>query len=70
LIAYPGRTWVELFDLRTDPHEKKNLARDPHHAALRREMEKRLARELKTVDYRVPAGAGDVPLDGLEPWKR
>jgi arylsulfatase A-like enzyme len=46
LITYPGREdWTELFDLKSDPYELKNLARDPAHAALLAEMTATFARE-------------------------
>lgn len=70
LITYPGRTWLELFDLRSDPHEKRNLAYDPRHARLLADMQRRLGRELAAVGYRLPPGAVEPPLDGLEEWKR
>jgi arylsulfatase A-like enzyme len=33
LIVYPPINYLELFDLKTDPHETKNLAADKGHAA-------------------------------------
>ncbi len=37
LIKYPGHDeWTELFDLKNDPYETRNLAHDPASAALRR----------------------------------
>ena len=55
LITYPGHDdWTELFDLRVDPYETKNLFRDPKHAALRRSLEAAYAREAEAVQYHVP----------------
>ncbi len=55
LITYPGHDdWTELFDLKNDPYETKNLYRDPAAAALRATMEAELERLKKEVDYRVP----------------
>src|SRR5262249_9053321 len=40
LIKYPGHDdWTELFDLKADPYETKNLARDPAHRELRAQLE-------------------------------
>lgn len=65
LIRYPGHDdWTELFDLKADPYETKNLLRDPAHDALRKQMEAEFERQSKAVGYRVPpyaheaAGAG------------
>ncbi len=45
LIRYPGREdWTEVFDLRTDPFELRNLARDPQAAGLRRKLEEQFVR--------------------------
>jgi arylsulfatase A-like enzyme len=55
LIKYPGhQAWTELFDLRNDPYETRNLIDDPAAAPLRSRMlaeHDRLARE---VGFRVP----------------
>jgi len=55
LITYPGHDdWTELFDLKNDPYETRNLYRDPAAATLRAAMEAELERLKKDVDYRVP----------------
>lgn len=55
LITYLGHDdWTELFDLKTDPYETRNLYRDSAAADLRRELETELERLKKDVDYRVP----------------
>jgi len=36
----------ELYDLRSDPHELKNLAEDPDYAGIKAELQQRLARHL------------------------
>ncbi len=38
LIRYPQINRTQLFDLENDPHETKNVADDPVHAAKVREM--------------------------------
>lgn len=59
LVQYPDREdWTELFDLKTDPYETRNLARDPAYAKLRGEMEKIFAHERDAVAFRTPDGAG------------
>lgn len=61
LITYPGRAeWTELFDLKTDPYETKNLATEPAAQALLAEMKAAFDREAKSADFRLPVGA-DVP---------
>jgi len=48
LIEYPDRrAWTELFDLKADPYEQHNLANDPAHAALRKQLEKDLEAQKK-----------------------
>lgn len=53
--AYYGkRPREELYDLKSDPHEIKNVAADPKYAQLRAELEKRLLDELqRTGDPRL-----------------
>lgn len=46
LIIYPKVQQVQLFDLKNDPNELKNLAADPKMAGIRKRLEKRL-RELQ-----------------------
>jgi len=44
LIQYPDRkVWTELFDLKADPYETRNLAGDPAYAELRQKLERELA---------------------------
>jgi arylsulfatase A-like enzyme len=45
--AYGRREGVELYDLKTDPHQAKNVATDPAYAKVRAELEQRLTDELK-----------------------
>jgi arylsulfatase A-like enzyme len=48
LIQYPDRkVWTELFDLKSDPYETRNLARDPAHAELRAKLEQELSEQKK-----------------------
>ncbi len=55
LIKYPDHEdWTELFDLKADPYETKNLFNDASQAALRRRMEAEHDRLAKQIGYRVP----------------
>jgi arylsulfatase A-like enzyme len=55
LIKYPGHDdWTELFDLAHDPHETRNLYREPAHAALRAKLEAQHDRLAQELGYRVP----------------
>jgi len=55
LIKYSGfEQWTELFDLKADPYEMKNLFRDPGASALKEKMLAEHARLAKEVGFRVP----------------
>jgi N-sulfoglucosamine sulfohydrolase len=52
--VYGKRPKYELYDLKKDPHETKNVADDPAYAALKADLEKRLLAELtRTGDPRL-----------------
>ncbi len=74
LIKYPGSDeWTEMFDLRNDPYETRNLYGDPRHSVLRAQLEAAHERLLRETGYRVPefvdrpdwwgkaGGAGEKP---------
>ena len=46
--------WTELFDLKADPYETKNLFNEPSSAALRNQLEAEYARLCKETGFRVP----------------
>jgi arylsulfatase A-like enzyme len=46
-LAYAKRPREELYDLRSDPHQMKNVAAEPKFAQIRAELEQRLLDELK-----------------------
>lgn len=50
LIVYPQHAKTELFDLLRDPLELHNLATDPAHATLRRELESQLVALTKAYE--------------------
>jgi arylsulfatase A-like enzyme len=68
LIRYPKANVTQLFNLRADPDEMKNLAADPAHAATVRELMDRLAQQQKifgdaaplTVDNPQPAAVDEA----------
>jgi N-sulfoglucosamine sulfohydrolase len=72
--VYGRRPKYELYDLKADPHETRNLAEDPAHAALKAALEQRLLAELsRTGDPRLvedgkffetPPLSGPLPAAG------
>jgi arylsulfatase A-like enzyme len=76
LIKYPGHDeWTEVFDLKADPYEVKNLAADPAYAELRQRLEAEYAKQAKAVDFRVPdfadrPGADDDKGGKKKPGKK
>ena len=49
LIVYPNKPeWTEVYDLKNDPYELKNLAGDP---ALRKKLEAELEKQMKAVGF-------------------
>jgi arylsulfatase A-like enzyme len=58
LIEYPGHPeWTELFDLKNDPYEARNLANDPRSATLLKQMQTLFATQKAAVKYRMPSYA-------------
>jgi arylsulfatase A-like enzyme len=63
LIKYPGHEeWTELFDLKSDPYETKNLAADPAARELLATMQAEFDQQAAAVSYRVPEYADSVPV--------
>lgn len=61
-MAWEKRPREELYDLKKDPHQMVNLAKDPEYAAVRERMEKQLMRELEeNADPRLDNDAFDRP---------
>lgn len=50
--------WTELFDLKADPYETKNLFTDRAAAAVRKQLEAEQDRLVKETGYEVPKGVG------------
>ena len=77
--VYGKRPKYELYDLRKDPHETKNVAEDPAYATIKAQLEKQLMDELsRTGDPRLidngkffetPPMAGPLP-DESEFWNK
>lgn len=55
LIRYPDHPeWTEVFDLKADPFETKNLASEPRAAALRKSLEDEFERQQKAIGFSIP----------------
>jgi len=68
LIKYPGHDeWTELFDLKADPYELKNLARDAAHKELLAQMQAEYDRQAKAVAFEVPSFADQPDADASVP---
>ena len=71
LIKYPGHDeWTEVFDLKADPYEIKNLAADPAYADLRKKLEAEYDKQAKAIDFKVPDYADKPAADGQEGAKK
>src|SRR5207237_3434987 len=52
LILYPGHDdWTEMFDLKNDPFEMKNLAKDPASAALKKQLEAEYQKQAAAISF-------------------
>jgi arylsulfatase A-like enzyme len=79
-LAYGKRPREELYDLKTDPHQVKNVATDPKYASIRAELEARLMAELKRTGdprlmddgkfFETPPLAGPLPNDVSKPNRK
>lgn len=68
LIKYPGHdAWTEVFDLKADPYETRNLATDPRYAELRKSLEAEYEKQSQAIGFRIPAFADVPPADGSLP---
>ncbi|MGA0133238.1 MAG: sulfatase/phosphatase domain-containing protein, partial [Opitutales bacterium] len=68
MIKYPGHDdWTEVFDLKADPYETRNLANAPEAADLRTRLEAEYERQSKAVAFRIPDFADTPPADGSLP---
>jgi len=56
LICYPEEKegLGELFDLKADPHEMRNVINDPAYADVRTQMQQEMRRQAAEVDYKLP----------------
>jgi arylsulfatase A-like enzyme len=71
LIKYPGHDeWTEVFDLKVDPYEIKNLAADPAYADLRKKLEAEYDKQAKAIDFKIPDYADKPAADGQEGTKK
>jgi arylsulfatase A-like enzyme len=68
LIIYPGHDgWTELFDLKADPYETRNVADDPAYAPMRASLEAAYREQVLAVGFRVPDLVEVPPTDGPMP---
>ncbi|HEY3900497.1 MAG TPA: sulfatase-like hydrolase/transferase [Chthoniobacter sp.] len=64
LVKYPGHEeWTELFDVKADPYELKNLAKDPDYVALHEQLETTYDEEAKKIGFLVPPYADNEAKD-------
>jgi arylsulfatase A-like enzyme len=71
LIKYPGHDeWTEVFDLKADPYEIKNLAADPAYADLRKKLEAEYDKQAKAIDFKIPDHADKPTADGEQASKK
>jgi uncharacterized sulfatase len=49
-LAYDRRPREELYDLKSDPHQVRNVAQDPAYADVRDRLRQRLLDELRSTD--------------------
>jgi arylsulfatase A-like enzyme len=61
LTLYQDSPWGELYDLRDDPHELRNLWDDPAHGALRRDLIGTLAHRMMALSERSPLATHHGP---------
>ena len=71
LIKYPGHAeWTEVFDLKADPYETRNLAADPAAVDLRKKLEAEYERQAAAIAFKVPDFADRTPAPGEESPKK
>ena len=71
LIKYPGHDeWTEVFDLKADPYEIKNLAADPAYADLRKKLEAEYEKQAQAIAFRIPDYADKPAAEGQEGAKK
>jgi arylsulfatase A-like enzyme len=71
LIKYPGHDeWTEVFDLKADPYEVKNLAADPAYAELRQRLEAEYVKQAKAIEFMIPEFADKPSAAGDSAGKK
>ena len=71
LIQYPGQDdWAEVYDLKNDPQETKNLINAPEGVKLKQSLEKELAEQEKIYHYTIPEYADQRILDEQGKYKQ
>lgn len=67
LVKYPGHDeWTEMFDVKADPYELKNLAGDPDYVPMREQLEKAYKEEAEKIGFAVPPFADNQAKETAE----
>jgi len=68
LVKYPGHDeWTELFDVKADPYEIKNLVHDSGYSDLRQQMEAEYSKESAAIGFEIPVFADNPKKDDPVP---
>ncbi|MCX6910555.1 MAG: sulfatase [Verrucomicrobia bacterium] len=73
LIKYPGHDeWTELFDLKADAYETKNLAKDPAFGTLKEQLEAEYQKQSAAIAFRIPdfADKAQQPAKNEKPARK
>lgn len=64
LVKYPGHEeWTEMFDVKGDPYELKNLANNPDFVPMREQLEAAYKTEAEKIGFLVPTFADNEKKD-------
>ena len=70
-MIYPGHAeWTEVFDLKADPYETRNLIDGDSDAETRKRLSEEFDRQVESTGYHEPAGADKPAPSGRVPKKK